>query len=65
MGTGGCGVRVNGGKTRDIPLPAAVMAFLEAYVERVLKRDVEPVGPETPLFWFTWGRRAVGKTRAP
>src|SRR5262245_8104464 len=22
-------------------------------------------GPETPLFWSTWGRRAVGKTRAP
>jgi len=59
------GVRVKGGKTRDIPLPAAVMAFLEAYVERVLKREVEPVGPETPLFWSTWGRRAVGKTRAP
>ena len=59
------GVRVKGGKTRDIPLPAAVMAFLEAYVERVLKREVESVGPETPLFWSTWGRRAVGKTRAP
>ncbi len=59
------GVRVKGGTTRDIPLPAAVMQFLQAYVERVLAREVEPVGPETPLFWSTWGRRAVGKTRAP
>jgi len=59
------GVRVKGGKTRDIPLPAAVMAFLEAYVQRVLAKEVEQVSPETPLFWSTWGRRAVGKTRAP
>ena len=58
------GVRVKGGKTRDIPLPAAVMTFLQAYVEHVLSR-VETVGPETPLFWSTWGRRVVGKTRAP
>ena len=59
------GVRVKGGKTRDIPLPTAVMTFLHAYVEQVLSRDVKQVGPETPLFWSTWGRRAVGKTRAP
>src|SRR5260370_21584650 len=59
------GVRVKGGKTRDIPGPSAGMTFLEVYVERVLRREVEPVGPETPLFWSTWGRRAVGKTRAP
>ncbi len=59
------GVRVKGGKTRDIPLPAAVMQFLQAYIERVLKKEVEQVGPATPLFWSTWGRRAVGKTRAP
>ena len=58
------GVKVKGGKTRDIPLPAAVMTFLQAYVQRVLSR-VETVGPETPLFWSTWGRRVVGKTRAP
>jgi integrase/recombinase XerD len=58
------GVKVKGGKTRDIPLPAAVMKFLQAYVDRVLSR-VETVGPETPLFWSTWGRRVVGKTRAP
>jgi integrase/recombinase XerC len=59
------GVRVKGGKTRDIPLPSVVMQFLQAYVERVLVQQVESVGPETPLFWSTWGRRAVGKTRAP
>jgi len=47
-----------------IPLPAAVMEFLQAYVQRVLSR-VETIGPETPLFWSTWGRRVVGKTRAP
>jgi integrase/recombinase XerC len=59
------GVRVKGGKTRDIPLPAAVMQFLQVYVERVLGTVVERVDPETPLFWSTWGRRGVGKTRAP
>jgi integrase/recombinase XerC len=58
------GVKVKGGKTRDIPLPAAVMTFLQTYVQRVLAR-VETVRPETPLFWSTWGRRVVGKTRAP
>jgi len=58
------GVKVKGGNTRDIPLPAAVMTFLQAYVQRVLSR-VETVAPETPLFWSTWGRRVVGKTRAP
>ena len=30
------GVRVKGGKTRDIPQPSVVMKFLRAYVERVL-----------------------------
>src|SRR2546425_2243380 len=59
------GVRVKGGKTRDIPLPSAVMQFLQAYVERVLGKQIENVGPELPLFWSTWGRRGVGKTRAP
>ena len=58
-------VRVRGGKTRDIPLPSAVMAFLHEYVMRVLGTGVGKVGPETPLFWSTWGRRVVGKTRAP
>jgi integrase/recombinase XerC len=58
------GVKVKGGKTRDIPLPAAVVKFLQAYVQRVLAR-IDTIGPETPLFWSTWGRRVVGKTRAP
>ena len=34
------GVLVKGGRTRDIPLPRAVMEFLWAYVEQVL----EPTG---------------------
>jgi len=59
------GVRVKGGKTRDIPLPSAVMQFVQAYVERVLGKQIENVGPEIPLFWSTWGRRGVGTTRAP
>jgi site-specific recombinase XerD len=59
------GVRVKGGKTRDIPLPSAVTEYLQQYVQRVLSTEREPVGPETPLFWSTWGRRIVGKTRAP
>jgi integrase/recombinase XerC len=59
------GVRVKGGTTRDIPLPSVVMKFLHAYLERVLVKQVEKVGPETPIFWSTWGRRAVGQTRAP
>src|SRR5438094_1927702 len=59
------GVRVKGGKTRDIPLPSAVMQFLQAYVERVLGKQIENVGTEIPLFWSTWGRRGVGTTRAP
>ena len=58
-------VRVKGGKTRDIPLPSAVMEYLHEYVQRVLGTEREPIGPETPLFWSTWGRRIVGKTRAP
>ena len=40
------------------------MTFLQAYVQHVLPH-VETIGPETPLFWSTWGRRVVGKTRAP
>jgi site-specific recombinase XerD len=59
------GVRVKGGKTQDLPLPALVMQFLIAYTERVLARECERVTPETPLFWSTWGKRTVGRTRAP
>jgi len=59
------GVQVKGGKTMDIPLPSAVMQFLEVYVRGPLSEHVERVDPNTPLFWSTWGRRAVGKIRAP
>ncbi|MGH7346511.1 MAG: tyrosine-type recombinase/integrase, partial [Candidatus Rokuibacteriota bacterium] len=59
------GVRVKGGKKRDVPLPAAVMEFLRAYVDRVLVRHVEKIEPDTPLFFSSWGRRGVGKMRAP
>jgi site-specific recombinase XerD len=58
------GVRVKGGKTRDIPLPSAVTRYLEAYVETILHKELDTVTAETPLFWSTWGRRG-GKTRAP
>src|SRR5262249_3274143 len=58
-------VPVKGGKTQDIPLPLVVMQFLHVYVERVLVTQMEKVGPDAPLFWSTWGRRAGGKTRAP
>src|SRR5713101_5732214 len=59
------GVRVKGGKTRDIPVPTAVTRFLQMYVEQVLAKELEAVTPDTPLFWSTWGRRSGGKTRAP
>jgi site-specific recombinase XerD len=59
------GVRVKGGKKRDIPLPAAVMQFMSVYVEHFLVRHVERIEPDTPLFWSSWGRRGVGKTKAP
>jgi integrase len=41
------------------------MKLLLAFVQIVLVNQIEKVGPETPLFWSTWGRRAVGKTSAP
>jgi integrase/recombinase XerC len=57
-------VRVKGGQTRDIPLPESVMAYLHAYVEW-LTGTLGQIGPETPLFWSLWGRRTIGKSRAP
>ena len=57
-------VRVKGGQTRDIPLPESVMTYLHTYVER-LALTMGQIGPETPLFWSLWGRRNVGKSRAP
>jgi integrase/recombinase XerC len=58
-------VFTKGGKTRDIPLPSAVMQFLHTYVELVVAKEVEKITPDTALFWSTWGRRSVGKVRAP
>ena len=58
-------VRVKGGHTRDIPLPEPVMRYLHAYVAQVLTPSVKTVAPETPLFWSVWGRRSIGKYRAP
>ncbi|MFO0771315.1 MAG: tyrosine-type recombinase/integrase [Nitrospiraceae bacterium] len=59
------GVTVKGGRTRDIPLPLAVMQFLWGYVEQVVSRLGIPVEAETPLFWSSWERRGTGKTRQP
>jgi integrase/recombinase XerC len=58
-------VRVKGGKTRDIPLPQAVTQFLMSYVEHHLQTLLQPVTPETPLFWSSWGQRRQGKIRRP
>lgn len=58
------GVPVKGGRTRDIPLPGAVMQFLKAYVQLVIAKQEKP-GPETALVWSSWGRRGLGKTRTP
>ena len=58
-------VRVKGGRTRDIPLPEPVMHYLHAYVEKFVVPTVKTLTPETPLFWSVWGRRAIGKHRAP
>ena len=38
-------VRVKGGKTQDIPLPATVIQFLAAYVERLLAPECERAHP--------------------
>ncbi len=59
------GVTVKGNKVRDIPVPASVMHYLQQYVEQVLVPVQEPVTAETPLFWSSWGRKAIGKIRRP
>jgi site-specific recombinase XerD len=58
-------VVVKGGRTRDIPLPRAVMQFLQLYIEQVLAKEVDRLDGETPLFWSTWGKRMLGKVRGP
>ena len=58
-------VPVKGGKTRDIPLPAAVMQHLDRYVTQYLPTEVDDVKPDTPLFWSTFGQRRQGLVRRP
>ena len=58
-------VRVKGGKVRDVPVPAPVMGFLDVYAETVLAPELGPLSPDTPLFWSSWGKRGMGRTRAP
>jgi site-specific recombinase XerC len=41
------------------------MGFMHEYVARMLEPEMGKVGPDTPVFWSTWGRRVVGKTKAP
>jgi integrase/recombinase XerC len=63
-----CGLRnvpVKGGKTRDIPLPAAVVQVLDRYVAQYLPTQVDEIKPDTPLFWSTYGRRRQGVVRRP
>jgi site-specific recombinase XerD len=59
------GVLVKGGTTRDIPVPASVIAYLTTYTKEVLPSIAGYVTPETPLFWSKWGRRVVGRTMQP
>jgi len=59
------GVLVKGGRTRDIPLPAAVMQFLWSYVEQVVSHQGAALDADTPIFWSSWGRRGIGKARQP
>jgi integrase/recombinase XerD len=59
------GVLVKGGTTRDIPVPASVVAYLLTYTKEVLPKIAGHVTPDTPLFWSKWGRRVVGRTMQP
>jgi hypothetical protein len=59
------GVSHQGGKTQDIPIPAAIVRFLRVYVDRALAPECEVLTPDTPLFWSVWGTRTIGHTRAP
>ena len=58
-------VPVKGRKTRDIPLPTAVMEYLNRYVSQCLPTEVEDIKPDTPLFWSTFGQRRQGSVRRP
>ena len=54
---------VKGGKTRDIPLPAAVMQFLHTYVDLVVAKQGKRVMPDTALFWSH--HRGLARSRRP
>jgi site-specific recombinase XerD len=58
-------VPVKGGKTRDIPLPAAVSQFVNQYVEQSVATEHGPLTPDTPIFWSTWGQRHRGTGTRP
>ena len=58
-------VRVKGGKTRDIPLPAAVTQYLQAFIDQVLSTEAGTIAPDTPIFWSSWGQARRGKVRQP
>src|SRR5262245_18744181 len=58
-------VRVKGGKTRDIPLPAAVTQYLQAFIDQVLVKEARTITSDTPIFWSTWGQARRGKVRQP
>jgi len=58
-------VPVKGGKTRDIPLPAAVMQHLDRYVLQYLPTEVDSIPLDTRLFWSTFSQRRQGTVRRP
>jgi len=58
-------VPVKGGKTRDIPLPAAVEQHLDRDVTQYLPTELDDIKPDTPLFWSTFGQRRRGLVRRP
>jgi len=58
-------VRVKGGKTRDIPLPAAVTQYLHAFIEQGLAKEAGTLTADTPIFWSSWGQARRGKVRQP
>jgi hypothetical protein len=51
---------VKGGKTRDIPLPLAVMQQLERYVTQSLPTEVDDIKPDT----HSSGLRSASGARA-
>ena len=59
------GVRVKGGKTRDIPLPAVVMKFLQTTSSGCSSRRSRRSGPTRRSSGRRGAGARVGKTRAP